>query len=492
MDTNTPAANLPVTVYNQSGDILVSGTTDSDGVFQGPITTDPDPYDSSFVVLGTLGQDDFGFAMSNWNDGVSRSDFKIPVDYYPSDLLAYIYTDRPIYRPGDKVHFRLVLRKVANARYSLPDVSTYPLVLYDTLGQQVARFDLPLSGFGTADGEYNLPSNAIPGTYRLDHPDEYIGVYFEVANYRKPEINLQVSFQATDVLSGTALLAQVNARYFFDAPAGNMPVHWALYRNTAYFNIPNYQVGPVDTSWLDPYYYGMGPFGSFEGEGDGRTDSDGLFNLELSPEAKPGRQQYTLEVTITDESGLPTSARSSIYVNPAEYYIGVHPDAWSFQAKSEAGFDVLVADWNADPAGEHTLSAKFQRVVWVRQDPPPETMGVEFPTYVPEYTLIDSTTLTTDAEGKARLEFTPPEPGTYQLDVSGDGTLTQVLVWVGGAGEAEWPSLPNQRLRLIADQDAYKPGDTAQVFVPNPFNITTLGLLTVERGTVMRYQILEL
>jgi hypothetical protein len=494
MDTNTPAANLPVTVYNQSGEVLVSGVTDSSGIFQEPISSYQDPYDASYVMLGTQGEDNFGFAMSHWNEGVSPWDFKVPSDYYPSELLAYVYTDRPIYRPGDTVHFRLIVRQVSNGRYSLPDTSSYKLVLNDTQGLPIANFDLPLSGFGSAHGEYNLPSGAVPGTYALINPDDYSGVYFQVADYRKPEINLKVAFQATDVLSGTALLAEVNARYFFDAPAGNMPVHWVLYEQDAYFNIPNFQVGPVDTSWLDAYNYnfGMGGLGNSVSEGDGRTDRNGLLNLEIPAPANPGRRQYTLEATITDESGLPTSARSSIYVNPAEYYIGVHPDAWSFQAKSEAGFDVLVVDWNGDPAGERTLSAEFQRVVWVRQDPSPDAMGYQFPTYVPEYTPIDSTYLTTDADGVARVGFTPPEPGTYQLDVSGDGTLTQVIVWVGGAGQAVWPSLPNQRLRLVPDQDGYKPGETAQVFVPNPFGSTALGLLTVERGTVMRYQLLEL
>jgi uncharacterized protein YfaS (alpha-2-macroglobulin family) len=214
--------------------------------------------------------------------------------------------------------------------------------------------------------------------------------------------------------------------------------------------------------------------------------------VEINPEARPGRQKYTLEVTLTDESGLPVSARNAAYVNPAEYYIGVHPDAWSYQAQSEAGFDILVADWNGDPAGERDLSALFQSVVWVRQDPDAETLGYDAPTYVPEYTLIDSAEITTQADGKARLGFTPPEPGTYQLDVSGDGTLTQVIIWVGGEGQAVWPSLPNQRLRLVADQDEYSPGDTANIFVANPFGRTARGLLTVERGEVMRYQLLDL
>jgi uncharacterized protein YfaS (alpha-2-macroglobulin family) len=494
MDTNSPGANLPVSVYNQAGEVLVSGVTDTSGIFQEPISAYQDPYDASYVMLGTQGEDNFGFAMSHWNEGISPWDFKVPSDFYPSGILAYVYTDRPIYRPGDTVHFRLIVRQVSNGRYSLPDISSYKLVLNDIQGMPMANFDLPLSGFGSAHAEYNLPSGMVPGTYTLNNPDDYSGITFQVANYRKPEINLNVTFQASDVMSGTALLAEVNARYFFDAPAGNMPVHWVLYGQDAYFSIPNYQVGPVDTSWLDAYNYnfGMGGLGSVIKEGDGRTDRNGLLNLEIPSPANSARQQYTLEATITDESGLPTSARSSIYVNPAEYYIGVHPDAWSYQAKSEAGFDVLVADWQGTPAGVRTLSAEFQRVVWVRQDPSPDTMGYQVPTYVPEYTPIDSTNITTDAEGVARLGFTPPEPGTYQLDVSGDGTLTQVIVWVGGAGQAVWPSLPNQRLRLVPDQDGYKPGDTAQIFVPNPFGSTAQGLLTVERGNVMRYQLLEL
>ncbi len=494
LDTNTPAANLPVAVYDQSGKMLASGVTDNSGIFQGPISAYQDPYNTSFAILGTPGEDDFGFAVSNWDDGVSPWNFDLNANYYPSKTYAYIYTDRPIYRPGDTVHFRLIVRQVSNGRYTLPDISSYTLALNDAMGEQVAIFDLPLSAFATANGEYTLPTDATPGTFSLMKPDAYDGIYFQVADYRKPEINLQVAFQSTDVLSGSALLAEVNARYFFDAPAGNLPVHWVLYRQNAYFNIPNYQVGPVDTSWLDVYnfHFGSGGLGIPVAEGDGQTDTTGLLNLELAAPAESGRQKYTLEVTLTDESGLPVSARSSINVNPADYYIGVHPDAWSFQAKSEAGFDVIVEDWNGDPAGSHTLSAQFQRVVWVRNDPSPDTLGYVFPTYVPEYTPIDSRNITTGADGKARVGFTPPEPGTYQLDVSGGGTLTQVIIWVAGEGQATWPSLPNQRLRLVADKDIYHPGDTAQVFVPNPFGSPAIGLMTMERGTVMRYQILQL
>ena len=86
----------------------------------------------------------------------------------------------------------------------------------------------------------------------------------------------------------------------------------------------------------------------------------------------------------------------------------------------------------------------------------------------PVYTLVSSSNLSTAADGKARLSFTPDEPGTYMLDVFGDGARTQILLWVTGAGNAAWPSLLNDQVKLTADQESYQPGQTANVFIPNP------------------------
>jgi uncharacterized protein YfaS (alpha-2-macroglobulin family) len=74
-------------------------------------------------MLGTQGEDDFGFVFSSWNDGVSPWDFDVTANYYPAKIMAYVYTDRPIYRPGDTVYFRLLVRQVANG--ILPDFSSY-------------------------------------------------------------------------------------------------------------------------------------------------------------------------------------------------------------------------------------------------------------------------------------------------------------------------------------------------------------------------------
>jgi hypothetical protein len=145
LKTNQPAANLPVSVYDQSGTNLAAGTTDVSGIFQSPITAQQDPYNLSFAVLGTPGGADAGFVFSNWNEGVSSWDFDIYNDYYPNKLMAYVYTDRPIYRPGDTVYFRVVVREVSNGRYSLPDIGSYELQLNDYFGLRHRPRRIPLA-----------------------------------------------------------------------------------------------------------------------------------------------------------------------------------------------------------------------------------------------------------------------------------------------------------------------------------------------------------
>lgn len=493
--SDQPAAGTAVTIYDQDGTVLASGQTDSEGIFRSPIPPLDNPYNLVYAVLGQEGGEDFGMAISNWNDAVGPWDFGLSTDFSGKRTYAYVYSDRPIYRPGQTVYFRAVVRQAFNGRYSMPDLGSYSLTLYDQNGQEKASFDLPLSAFGTGFGEYTLPSDAQPGLYSLANYTDNTYLQIQVANYRKPEINLQVSFASDQVLSGTSLSAEVSARYFFDAPASNLKVHWALYKDSSYFYIPGgYQVGSLDTGWMNVYNYPNfgGTLGALVSQGDAQTDANGLLKLDLPTESADKRQKYTLEVTIQDESGLPVSARTSVQANPADYYIGVLPDAWSGQAGQESGFEVLTVDWNGNPSPNRTLSAQFSKVTWVRHEPPADQLGYQFPTFTPEYTLIASTDFTTDGEGKARLAFTPPDPGTYQLEVAGNGTVTQVLVWIGGPGQAVWPNLPNQRLRLTADRESYTPGDTAQVFIPNPFGQSALALLTVERDLVLRYQVIQL
>ncbi|MCI0550171.1 MAG: Ig-like domain-containing protein, partial [Anaerolineae bacterium] len=497
LPSQTPVRNAPIVIYDNTGNPLASGRTDENGLWKGAVN-ERLPYSQVFAMLSQPGDENFALALNNWGSWISAWDFGYSQNVRSPHTQIYMYTDRPIYRPGQTVYFRGVARQAFNGRYELPPINEFPLILRDANGTQLTTVNAQLSPYGTFNGQFELPENAVPGYYAFENSTLEFYFSFQVAEYRKPEINLSVGFSSDEIKLGDSVKANVNAQYFFDAPAGNVEVHWALYAKPDFFHLPNYETSLLDTSWLDtfrfPGGFGSGFLGDLIQEGTGQTTPQGRASVSIDlpaiPEPASGiraPQIVTLEVTAEDESGLPVSARTEMRVHPADFYIGIRPDQWIGTAKSPIEFEVLTTDWAQNPSGDKALVAEFKQVRWDK-----ETDSFGFSTYTPVYTPVDSANPVTGPDGRARLSFIPPTAGTYMLDVQGSGAHTQSLVWVGGAGTAAWPDLPNQKLELTADRGSYKAGDTATVFIPNPFITNSLALVTVERGLVSKAEVIQL
>lgn len=489
LPSQTPVRNAPVTIYDDAGNVVASGATDDEGLWQGEISAREG---SVFAMLGSPGGENFAFATSNWNMGINAWDFGYSQRVQAPRHEIYMYTDRPIYRPGQTVYYRGVVRQTFNGRYELPTINSMPIILNDAQGTQLANVNAQLSPYGTFNGQFELSQDAVPGYYTFFNSGLEFYLSFQVAEYRKPEINLDVKFASAEIRQGDPANANVNARYFFDAPAGNVDVRWSLYTKPDYFHIPNYQTGLIETDWLNvfrfPTGFDSGYLGRFLNEGTAQTSPGGTLTINLTAiPASDAPQLLTLEVTASDETGLPVSARSELRIHPSDFYIGLRPEQWVGEAKSALGFEVYTVDWEGNASGGKVLTAEFKQVRWEK-----ETDSAGFPTYKPVYLPGNSSNLATGPDGKARLSFLPPNAGTYMLDVSGDGARSQVLVWVGGAGTGAWPDLPNQRLQLTADKDSYNAGDTAKVFIPNPFPTNSIALVTVERGLVSKAETIQL
>jgi alpha-2-macroglobulin len=491
---NTPVREAPVSVYRQDMVQVATGTTDANGLFQATIPESKDAYTLYFAILGQPGDDIFSMAETDWDMNLSPYSFGLSYDYQPPHTDVYMYSDRPIYRPGQTVYFRAIVRQMFDGVYSNATLTSLPLTLHNDYGQ-TWPFDLPLSGFGTANGKFAIPADAQPGTYYFSNNDLNFYFYFTVANYEKPAVNLSVTFDPDQLKSGQPLAANVNARYFFDAPTGNLPVQWTLYAASDYFYLPGYQTGTFTDTWLNPEAYSTyGGFGTTLLSGDGITGADGTLTLDFPANKLPvfqNRTTLTLEVTGQDESGQYVSARATLDVHPENYYIGIQPDVWVGQADSPIGFSVLTVDWSAAPTGSRPLHASFSSVVWDRKVYT-NSYGEKSYTYTPVYTEIDSTDFATGADGTARLSFTPPKSGTYMLDISGGSARTQTMLWVGGKEQASWPRLPYDQIRLTADRDTYNAGDNALIFIPNPLGEGTKALVTVERASIHSTQVLDL
>lgn len=502
--SNQPITGKTVTLY---GNGYEAGSADTDVNGLAKIPYDSFRFDQQvlFAVLGKPGDDLFGLAGTNWTEGVAGYDFNISMDYAPETKVLYLYTDRPIYKPGQTMFYKAVVRNKDNGRYSLMDMDQVHFTIWGAYNPQtgvreaMAEQTLDLSQFGTAEGTFTLPENLEPGYYSIESTDfPYTYFSFQVAEYRKPDVDLSVTFQDEVRKAGEEITANVKAAYFFGAPVSGLSLHWTLYASDTYFSIPGgFQTGKASTGWYRSgwYYGGYSSLGDYIVEGDAVTDADGnlvvpidldILNEKIDPRVP---QNLTLEVTVKDQTELTVSGRASMTLHPSDVYIGVKPDQWGGQAGDEIGFTVKVVDWYQSPSAGRAFTASFSKITWVESETVnPYTGWAEI---TPEFELVGSTNFTTDAQGLARVAFTPVEPGTYFLEVSGDNAVTQDYVWIGGAGAAAWPNLPNQHITLLSDSDSYKPGQSAQIFFPNPLGEGTQALITVERGKVMRTMVMK-
>ncbi len=493
LGTGEGVPDAEITVYDQTGGEVFSGKTDAEGIFQAEFTSPIDLYDNVFYAIsGEPGQADFGITASNWAFGTEAYNFGLPSDYNPPQAQTYIYTDRPIYRPGQTVNYRLIQRDRPGGGYALPSEDSITLSVFQA-GSQEQQVTLQLSEYGTADGSFALSPYAQPGYYRLE--TDYGMTLFQVAEYRKPEIDLAVSLDKEQALLGDDWQGSVQARYYFDAPASEVKLLWTLRAEPNPFYLSGYQVGVLDSNWFT--YGGLySPihWGPRVAEGEALTDQNGYWEQEgqLTDQDIYDREvrlpaRYILSVTAEDESGFQVTNQAEMLVHPSAFYIGVHPSAWIAEAGQEVTFDLLAVDWDKQPDGVHDLRAEFNKVTWTH-----EVGDIGQIEYTREKELISAEEISTDQGGKAAISFVPEEPGTYQLDVFGGGARSEVTLWVGGTGTPVWPTLTNQKIRLIADKENYQPGDTATVFIPNPFPDGAQALITTERQRVISYQTMSL
>lgn len=506
-----PAAGRNLTLYSQRGAELATAVSDSSGFASFPYEPSEPYLEGVTVVSEQPGAIGFGVARSQWTGNISIWQLGIQQDSgREAPLFAYIYTDRPIYRPGDTVYFKGIVRQPNYGRYRPPTAETVTVHLntafYDPNGGLDEQFELPVNADGSFNGEYVLPENAQLGNFQLwldlNTPDGYR--QFAVAEYRKPEFQVTLTPDKAETLRGESVDVDLLAEFFFGGTASDLQVNWTAYETSYQPNVPGpfYAFGDYGGYYYEDNFFfgGSVPLGNYVANGEGKTDANGRFTINLPADflenADAGSRRVTVEATLSDISNFPVSARTEVIFHAADGYVGIIPTDYVAVAGTKAEVQLVTVDWSGQPLPNQNVEVVFYQREWKSQRD--TSFGIYRTVWEPVDTEVDRASVTTDNVGKAVASFVPEEGGSYialatLTDSGGREAVSSTNIWAIDPAYGGWRSDPTQKsMELLPDKQAYKVGDTARLLVQSPFTEPVNAWLTIERGELIEQRVVRL
>ncbi len=467
-----PVANADVLLWVDREQVANSRTDANGIVLQQAKVERPD----SVTVLVVDGKRFAANALNSWTLGSGEE----------SRIHAYGYTERPIYRPGDRMHFKFLLRARTPVGYQVPSEHTFHMELRDAQGNNKLTQEAASNSNGTLHGDYNIPADAALGEWSIELKagERYLGsVNFGVEEYKKPEYQVRVTPVTTRVIQGQPIKATIEARYYFGEPVAHAKVAWVVHKSLWW--APGRYAADRDDDTVadegedqeDGSYSGYG--GEQTEEHKGTLDADGKLTITLStsPDKHRNDLRYRIEARVTDEGNREISGAGFAFGTYGSFFVSAQPDSYIYQPGAEAKIQISARDYSS-----HAVQTEFRAEL------------IPFDTKTRQFTQSLATSSgRTDATGNAQISFRIPQAGQFRVRVSAqtpEHREVEDFAYLWAAGSTPWWAQGQQRgiLKIITDKKEYKPGESARVIVTAPEGASHV-LVTVEGDYLYHYQV---
>jgi uncharacterized protein YfaS (alpha-2-macroglobulin family) len=404
---------------------------------------------------------------------------------------SYLYTDRPVYRPGDAVHIKGIVRQEQNDTLEIPGPQTVTLTVRGPDNKEILRKQLTLSPHGTAALDLNLGSDAALGYYYVEFAEQNIGGAgnFYVEDYKKPEYQVTVKPAVTRVLQGNSIQATINARYFFGEPVAGAKVTYVVHTSTHYWwdqdeGDDNGADADADSSNSDNSDESDDTYDQTEQqEHQGLLDANGQLTVTLPTrvDGKHTDQDYRIEARVTDVANREVAGHSSVLATYGSFRVGVEPTNYVVQAGQPVRVKVTAQDYDNKPVLTQVHIAvaleTWDSVTHERKDTAAD--GKDAVTGADGTVLVD---LPISGSGDFAVKATAQTPESRTVEDS-----TYVWVW-NGAGT--WYQ-SNAQAQIVADKKSYTVGDTAHLLLVTGLS-ESWAVVTAEGDSVQSRQLIHL
>lgn len=411
-----------------------------------------------------------------WGSGENLS-------YLPANpLIVFLETDRPIYRPGHEVRAKAVVTRITPAGYrTLGKNQSVTFEVKDPNGEAFHTETVSLSEFGSAETRFEIPKGRLLGGYTIETKasegrfQRVQSAYFQVEEYKQPEFEITLEEAKKPWKYGQEVKLEGEVTYYFGGPVADAHLSYVIRRS-------------MYVPWYYRYWFGSDLDTGQEElvSGKMRTDEDGRFSIDFTPEAPPrlpyqskvpDMAQFTLEVEARDSGGRTIAGSQTYKAGKQALYFAIKPEADFFRSGEDVRIRSELLTINDAPApGKSTY-----KIFRLEDEPAKDLEEVGYTSYGGQWSWVPpldvqlkdvasgksvgSGSVEHGEDGAAMVTLSPGESGAYRIvmttrDEWGEKVEQEKIFVVAGEPGSAVP-LRVASVTLVEKQE-YEVGDTAR------------------------------
>lgn len=363
----------------------------------------------------------------------------------------FIYTDRPVYRAGDTVHYKMIGKNRENRFVPISGERLYYKIVNRDMNTLLDEGSVVLDDWGTADRKIVIPRESHLGMHEILAGPNRDNLYgkgrFYVEQYRKPEFMITIAPSKEYFINGDTAEFKVEAKYFFGAPLKGALIKYRFYET---------RLRDADTTyWWEEDYADSGAYNRIILEGEKYADNDGIAVLRLHAGDFPYDREITCEATVVDHSNVSITSSNRVRVGRGEYYVKIEPAQHFFSSGEKKSVTIRTLTHAGKPTGAR-LKVELFRYIWK----PWERV------YVHDSKPVFSEKVTIDDTGSVVIVL-PRQfsfSGEFDLVVTGvdrkDNVITASrVIWIYSTGGAQAASRFKNLEFVLNKNELDKPGE---------------------------------
>jgi uncharacterized protein YfaS (alpha-2-macroglobulin family) len=371
-----------------------------------------------FINSQLLTTNELGNATTNETQGISNaivyqnkdslnvniSNYNYRANKDEEDQKVILFTDRPIYRPGQTIFYKGLFIAYKNDQNTILPGEKVDITFEDVNRKEIEEKAHTTNEFGTFQGSFVIPLGKLNGQMQLY--TSYGSLKVQVEEYKRPTFEI-----AFDELNGKYKLndsVSVNgkAMAFAGYSVSNAKVSYKIFRRAIYdYRLNNYTNNFIYGSSI--YNRQQIAFANTITKDVGKWD----FNFFAKTPNEKFNYAFDIEVTITDLNGETRTKSTSINIGKKDMVLSVINDPTIFLTSKETKIPYIVSNLNNVPINA-TLTAE-----WFLLETP-NRLTNKSPFYAENYTLSEDEFIKTFPTDDYNNEFDLAKWAVYKNQLS--------------------------------------------------------------------------